>query len=214
MKKKIIILLSIIITLIILILLKSIIKKNENQKIKQITNEYINAINKKEIQDGDYNITEDGIYNEFTNIKIESKEKQISGSIYIYNNKIVNGCININNYGVNIENNEIINTEKEKCHYIELKNEEETLKEYIENYINLVKTIDITESGIYDINMINEKLPYLDETPTEGWIKLEYNEIDGINVLEYSIKYRNKAYSYDGKNKEITQEIKQGGINE
>ena len=214
MKKKLIIIPILLVIIISPFFLKIKIEKNKTNKITNSINKYINLITSKKIQDGDYNITEDGIYNEFTNIKIESEEKQISGSIYIYNNEIANGCININNYGVNIENNEIINTETIKCDYIELKNEEETLKEYIENYINLVKTIDITESGIYDINTINEKLPYLDETPTEGWIKLEYNEIDGINVLEYSIKYRNKAYSYDGKTKEITQEIKQGGINE
>lgn len=214
MKKKLIVIPILLVIVISSFFLKIKIDKNKTNKITNSINKYINLITNKEIQDGDYNITEDGIYNEFTNIKIDSEEKQISGSIYIYDNKIVNGCININNYGVNIENNEITNTEKIKCDYIELKNEEETLEEYIENYINLVKTIDITESGIYDINTINEQLPYLDETPTEGWIKLEYNEIDGINILEYSIKYRNKAYSYDGKNKEISNEIRQGGINE
>ena len=214
MKKKIIIPLLLIFIIILILFLKTKLSKNKILKIEQKTNEYINTINKKEIQDGYYSITEDGIYNEFTNIKIDAKEKPKSGTIFIYNNEIVNGCINIDKYRITIENNEIKDKEKGECDYIELKNEEETLEEYIENYINLVRTIDITKSGIYDINTINEQLPYLDEIPTEGWIKLEYNEIDGITIKEYSIKYRNKAYSYDGKNKEITNEIKQGGNNE
>ena len=212
MKKKLIITLIILIIIISSFFLKIKIDKNKTNKITNSINNYIKLITNKKIQDGDYNITQEGIYNEFTNIKIDTEEKQISGSLYIYDNKIINGCINIDNYGVNIEDNEIKNTERIKCNYIELKNEEETLKEYIENYIELVKTLDITESNTYDIKTINEKIIYLDEYPTEGWINLEYNEIDGINIKKYSIKYRNKVYSFDGKNKKISNEI--GGLDE
>jgi hypothetical protein len=211
MKKKLFIALIILIVIISSLFLKIKINKNKLNKITNSINNYINLITNKKIQDGDYNITQEGLYNEFTNIKIDSEEK-ISGTLYILDNKIINGCINIDNYGINIEENEIKNTEKIKCDYIELKNEEETLEEYIENYIELVKTLEIKESNTYDINTINEQMIYLDEFPSEGWIKLEYNEIDGITIKEYSIKYRNKAYSFDGKEKRISNEI--GGLDE
>ena len=204
----------IIIGLIAVITLPKISDSLENSKKNLSTtsaqgyaktiDEYIlkKQMNKEKIiLNGDYNINENGdLFNESNEYELEYKgKKPTNGTLTYIDNELQSGCITINKYKVTIENGEVINTEKGTCQYERILTRVEKIPQLTSNYISAVEEANITVSGIYSVNELNNQINYEGELPTDGWIAIVYDEINGNWVWKYSIKYKeNEVISYNG----------------
>lgn len=165
--------------------------------------------NKIKLQ-GEYNINDDGnIYNENTEYTIDNKGKKPKNGVLIYDqNELVSGCLTIDKYRVTFENGEVISTEKGTCEYDKILTRIEKLPQQTDDYIVAVEDADINESGIYSVSELNNLITYEGELPTNGWVSLVYDEINGNWVWKYSIKYReNEVISYDGTNQTSSSQL-------
>ena len=209
MKKKIIIPILILLIIIPIIVMNLSNNKKEKQ-LKQAAVVYKNAIKdyskNKHIENGDYVVDDNGIHNEKYNYKFEINDtKPQNGSITIYNDSIERACLTINNNKIIIENDEIISQEQGICEYEIIPTKEEYAKEYIRNYVDQIPSIDITESGIYDVTQLNEQI-LLIEYPQEGWVSVNVLE-ERLDVQSYSIKFNDIVITNIDGTQKITQNL-------
>ena len=209
MKKKIII--PILILLIIIPLLVIVLgKKKEEKKIEQVAVIYKNAIKdyskNQNIENGDYVIDENGMHNEKYNYNFEiSGLKPQNGAISIYNNSIERACLTIDNTKIIIENDEIVSQEQGICEYEIIPTKEEYVKEYIRNYVDQIPSLNILETGIYDISELNQQI-LLIEYPQEGWVLITTSE-ERISISSYSIKFNDIIVTNIDGTQKITQNL-------
>lgn len=153
------------------------------------------------VLNGEYNLTTEGnIYNSSVEHEIAfDGKKPKNGTLTFVENAITTGCITIDKYKVEIENDEVANVEKGTCQYTRLQTKIEVLLTTVDNYIESIENLEITEPGIYNVSSINNQVEYDGELPTEGWLSLTYDETNGLGVWKYSIKYgQNEVITYDG----------------
>lgn len=119
---KIIVFLGVLFVLIITITTINYINKFNNKISKDIAYEYIDAVESMMIRqimygqnfNGTYKILENGNMDSYE-ISIRNDSKPTGGFLTITNNKVIEGCLDINNNKVEIKNYKVDSVKKGKC---------------------------------------------------------------------------------------------------
>ena len=187
--------LSILVVLVGCFFIYNEFNDSDDKKIIDSIYSYLDTISSMELKNGSYNIFKNKLYNEHVSVDLNEFDSLSDGYLDVIDGHAVYSCLNIDSYKVVVENGKLVSKEKGKCEYLKLDDEVGVLKNYVKNYLYLISSSGIVSSGIYSVNDLNSFFPYLTEFPSDGWVLIYYDEIDGIDILKYSIKYRNKVLS-------------------